>query len=183
MAKAFNLSKFKADQKAKAVGPAAVTPPKKKKRKNATSTEHLTGAVLNGWRQRARRDRIAYSLKSAELEAIWVAQKGLCSVTARPLNLTKNDPCRVSLDRVDPSKAYTLDNVRLVCTSVNYARHVLTDDDLRKLLKDMQWVDRLRQARDQWRGSGNWYTDGVLRPEWERVFGRKEIDPAGVAGG
>jgi len=155
-----------------------ISAPTKKPRKNATSTEHLSGSVLNGWRQRARRDKIVYSLKPADIEAIWVAQKGLCSVTARPLNLTKNDPCRVSLDRVDPSKAYTVDNVRLVCTSVNYARHVLTDDDLRKLLEDMHEVDRLRQARDKWKGSGNWYADKVLRPEWERVFGRKEINPA-----
>src|SRR5580704_8379307 len=113
MVKPFNLLKSKVEGKAKAMRPTPISTPKKRRRKNATSTDHLSGSVLNGWRQRAKRDKIIYKLKPADLESIWVAQRGLCAVTARPLNLLKKDPCRVSLDRVDPSKAYTIDNVRL----------------------------------------------------------------------
>lgn len=179
----FNLRKFKEAQEAKAAAADAAAAnvvadePAKKRRKNATSTKNLPGWVLNGWRQRAKRAKIHYDLQPAQLEAMWVEQRGFCAVTGRPMNLTKNDPCRVSVDRVDPAKGYMVDNVRLVCTSVNYARHTLTDDDLKELLKDMQWIDRLREARNKWKGSGNWYTDGVLRPQWEKIFGRKKIDP------
>lgn len=54
---------------------------------------------------------------------------GRCEVSGIRLNISHNlgDGDRhawgASLDRIDPSKGYTLDNCRLVCMAANYAMH------------------------------------------------------------
>src|SRR5437764_545457 len=162
----FNLLKHEAEERAAAAARAAETPLPTKKHGNYKGTEHIPMTVFSGWEDRATRDEIEFAMTIEDVERIWVEQNGKCAVTGRPLTLTTNDPCRVSLDRVDSNAGYRLENVRLVCTSVNYARHTMTDDDLRKLLQDMQWIDTLRERLKGKPVGGNWWT-AELHKDWE----------------
>lgn len=67
-----------------------------------------------------------FSLTSKEIETLWIASNGRCSVTGLPFNYdnvrgrgaTKN-PFAPSLDRIESKRGYTIDNVRFVLTAVN----------------------------------------------------------------
>lgn len=142
-------------------------------RQAAISRAHniVTKTIINGWRQRAKRDAIPFLLTQAQLAEMWVGQNGHCAVTGRMMTVNKNDPCKVSLDRVDPSMGYSANNVRFVCTSVNFARHTMSDDDLRKMLRDMQHIDSLRKLARTRPGAGNWLQK-LGKQEWASIFGR-----------
>jgi hypothetical protein len=75
----------------------------------------------------------------------WIAERlaGVCALTGRPFDMTRhkggvranlNAP---SLDRIDSSKGYTVDNVRLVVVHANVARNEFTDADLLALAYDV----------------------------------------------
>lgn len=96
---------------------------------------------------RDQHQRLIYSIKSRDPECILVkedldelydSQNGLCSLTGFPLtNITHmGKSCithnlkNTSVDRIDQSKGYTKDNIRLVCYQANMMRGVLSDEDL-----------------------------------------------------
>ncbi len=53
------------------------------------------------------------------LHDVWQRQKGLCAYTKLPLTSESHQLNTVSLDRVDSSKDYTVDNIQLVCVPIN----------------------------------------------------------------
>jgi hypothetical protein len=79
----------------------------------------------------SRSTRLAWSIDITLdwLVALYDDQKGLCALTSLPLDTGNvraaggrdRRPFRPSLDRIDSTKGYTKDNVRLVCSCVNYA--------------------------------------------------------------
>lgn len=76
-----------------------------------------------------------------ELKLIWDSQDGICPLTGFKLTLktlSNSGPLTIrhaSLDRIDPSKGYTKDNVRFVSVMANYARNTFTDADLIEFCK------------------------------------------------
>lgn len=63
---------------------------------------------------------------------------GVCSVTGLPLTLdfdgiSRRNPWAPSIDRLDNSRGYHLDNVRLVCCAFNIMRSDFSDDVVRIL--------------------------------------------------
>ena len=68
-----------------------------------------------------------------------------CAVSGQSMTLTslsrkKANPFRVSLDRIDSSKGYTKDNVRLVCWAVNQMKADRTEEEFEF------WVTTLYKA-------------------------------------
>lgn len=70
---------------------------------------------------------------------IYHQQRGLCAISSLPMswNKVQNDDSRskyngtnISIDRIDSSKPYTIDNVRLVCNEVNRIRSDMDDERL-----------------------------------------------------
>lgn len=58
-------------------------------------------------------------------------RKGFCEATGCPLDLENLGRARTpSLDRIDPKKGYTRDNVQVVCAAFNYMKHDYPDDDV-----------------------------------------------------
>jgi len=53
------------------------------------------------------------------LHDVWQRQKGLCVYTKLPLTSESHQLNTVSLDRIDSSKDYTVDNIQLVCVPIN----------------------------------------------------------------
>lgn len=63
---------------------------------------------------------------------------GFCQVTNLPFDLTtkqdsKKNPYAPSIDRIDQSKGYTRDNVRIVLWQVNLMKNELSDSELLKM--------------------------------------------------
>lgn len=74
----------------------------------------------------------------------WIKPKlelGLCEITGLPLELSGGDfkgyghfrPWTPSLDRIDPTKGYTTDNVQVVCWIYNQAKGVGNHADVVRL--------------------------------------------------
>jgi hypothetical protein len=94
--------------------------------------------LMNGAHKRARQKGVPCSLTAAWCER--AAKQTHCSVTGiafeygERLRGTSVDPRTPSLDRIDPKKGYTPDNVRLVCHWVNVARGELTDAQFKRMI-------------------------------------------------
>jgi hypothetical protein len=67
------------------------------------------------------------------LRELWESQSGLCALSGTPMTFISGEgkvPTNISVDRINNNGIYTKDNVRLVCTSVNMMKGVLTDYQL-----------------------------------------------------
>jgi len=65
-----------------------------------------------------------------ELKQLYSDQKGICAITKLPMHATsKNTDLSASPDRIDTSRGYEKDNVRLVCSRANVMRMNLDDHD------------------------------------------------------
>jgi hypothetical protein len=77
------------------------------------------------------------------LKELFDKQKGLCAITKIPMKLKfnsnkgKKTPIQCSVDRIDNSKDYSKDNVRLTCLIANISRNVFSDEDVLKFCKDV----------------------------------------------
>ena len=93
--------------------------------------------LVCGMRSRCKKKGLEYDLTNE-----WVQEKleaGVCEVTGIPLELKGGGlnnggrPFAPSLDRTDPTKGYTMDNVKVVCWIYNGAKGVGTHEDVIKL--------------------------------------------------
>jgi hypothetical protein len=71
------------------------------------------------------KERRGYELRSEDEQKLVRRAAGRCAVSDIPLSVKKygaqKAPFAPSLDRIDSSKPYSLENCRIVCTSVNFA--------------------------------------------------------------
>lgn len=103
--------------------------------------------ALAGARRRSKRCTITLD----DLFTLWDRQDGRCAVSgiefhdeAYPKALVKR-PFAPSLDRINPDKGYTPDNVRLVCVSANFARNQWNDNVLRRLAHGIVETERKQE--------------------------------------
>ena len=86
----------------------------------------------------SKRRGIDWSLTIENIFFLLEEQEGECAVTGIKMTHFKHDKVKdnqvgrgvdtnVSFDRIDSSKGYTLNNVRLVCYAVNWMKNTLTD--------------------------------------------------------
>ncbi len=69
------------------------------------------------------------------LKELYDRQQGLCAITGIPVELKTHEkgrqtPYQISVDRIDNSKNYSKNNVRLTTLIANLARNVFTDQDV-----------------------------------------------------
>ncbi len=83
-----------------------------------------------------------FNLTIDYLKTLWEKQEGVCPFTNWKLILPydcdgalQTDISNASLDRIDNSKGYIVDNVRFVCVMANFARNKFTDDQLLEFCK------------------------------------------------
>jgi hypothetical protein len=93
-------------------------------------------AFLSYLRSKAKA-RKECSVTLDELEDIYNAQKGLCALTGRVMAYRPGEANVMSIDRIDPSKTYTKDNVQLVCREANVLKWNLTKDELIAICKEV----------------------------------------------
>lgn len=62
---------------------------------------------------------------------LWDSQKGECAITSYPMRFPECSLFSVSVDRIDPSKGYTKDNVQLVCQGINFAKNKYSNQEIK----------------------------------------------------
>lgn len=90
---------------------------------------------LHASRSKRRKELAIDSCVSLELVlGMWNDQHGRCAVTGRPMTHIygqgRNIMTNASIDRIDNSRGYERDNIRLVCKAVNYMKHSMSDGEL-----------------------------------------------------
>ncbi len=110
--------------------------------------------ALRSARNNARRKGKNFDLDEASLIELWRLQRGRCALSGLPFHEESiagafvSRPFAVSIDRIDSARSYTIDNVQLVCTAVNFARGQWGDDVLRQIAYGI--VDSEKQQERQW---------------------------------
>lgn len=62
-------------------------------------------------------------------------QKNRCAYTGKKLKWVYDTPYKASIDRIDSSKGYTVDNIQLVAKIVNQAKNDLDEKDFLDMIK------------------------------------------------
>lgn len=96
--------------------------------------------MINVLKLGAKRRGIEFIISYEDLEMLWEKQDGKCYYTQIPMNFTYSLslPKQMSVDRVDSSKGYTLDNVVLCCQFINFAKHDYKLEDFLEFLKELR---------------------------------------------
>ena len=83
------------------------------------------------------------NLTIEELKLMWDKQCGKCAITGLQMILpettasTNVGPKCVSIDRIDNTKGYDLNNVQLVCYSANLARNSFSIEDIKNFFNEI----------------------------------------------
>lgn len=91
--------------------------------------------LLYGCKTRALKNKIPFDLTKDQLIELFEKQNEKCALsnlTMQTLIKAGKNPFNASIDRINPGRAYSLSNIRLVCSHVNMMRSNLTDAELLK---------------------------------------------------
>lgn len=102
---------------------------KQRKAANLGTVFGWCGKLFHAAKARAKKRGMDFSLSQEFVLELWEKQNGSCCLTGIPFELItggncgykRYNPYSASLDRIDNSKGYTPENVRLVCTAINLA--------------------------------------------------------------
>ena len=102
-------------------------------------------------RRRAAAKGIVFELSADCIEAMLAL--GVCQATGIPFcfertSATRMNPFSPSLDRIDPTKGYTVNNVRLVCSAYNVARGQWGDEVLLTIAKAL--MEKTEEICEAW---------------------------------
>lgn len=109
-----------------------------KEYRSTHSTDDITiffRDLATGCRGRAYRSdgKFGCTINKDDLIALYEKQNHKCALSGIEMTTIKGSgkfPSNASVDRIDPGKDYSLDNIRLVCNHVNMMRSNLSDEDL-----------------------------------------------------
>ena len=87
--------------------------------------------LISTSRYRAKLSKREHSVCVDDLRKIYYDQDGKCAISGKEMSIrgkgcAANSPYSISLDRIDSTLGYTIDNVWLVCTGVNLMKSRLT---------------------------------------------------------
>lgn len=84
-----------------------------------------------------KRKNLEFSITKEYLKVLWNRQRGRCFWTQVPMikSGAPKHPQKVSLDRIDPSKGYTEENIVLTCQFANLGK---SDVDIRTFFGFLQ---------------------------------------------
>ena len=98
-------------------------------------------SVVAGCRSRAKRKGLSVDIDVLYVTALLEKQDGKCAVTKINLESSEcnsrkgSNPWTISIDRIDSSKGYTKDNIRLVCLMYNMCKGIWSDEDVITMCK------------------------------------------------
>jgi hypothetical protein len=104
---------------------------------------------LNHLRLKAKTRKGSINITTAELVDLWERQKGKCALTDWKMTMRRRTGIvrtNASIDRIDSSKGYTLDNIQLVCVAANKAKFDLSHEEFVKLCRSVLTNARKRSV-------------------------------------
>jgi len=113
--------------------------------------ESFMGDRFNKVKRRAVIEKTDFNLTKEFLIQLYRSQKGLCFYTDEKLHLMNGKgrlPTGLSIDRVDNSKGYTIDNVVLCTSRFNTIKSNMSLEEIRK------WMPSIYEKIEMWRRRG-----------------------------
>lgn len=107
---------------------------KEQDKKKKLSKYYIFTDRVAGSRKRAIKNKLEHNIKVQDLKELWNSQNGKCALTGVSMTIipdTGRVTTNMSLDRIDPNKGYTKDNIQLVCGIVNIMKYTLTIAELK----------------------------------------------------
>lgn len=86
-----------------------------------------------GAKDRCKRSNVFIDITLDDLFYLWDRQDGKCAISRIPMTYTMGEgrtPTNVSIDQIEPSKGYTLQNIQLVCMAVNQIKSDMSMEEL-----------------------------------------------------
>jgi len=99
-------------------------------------------AVVNAYKQRARRKNIKWKLTKKQALSLFVNNCMICKTSpSNTMNTLRNSGTFKynGIDRVDSNKDYTIDNVQTMCFICNRAKGDLTQNEFNN------WITKLKE--------------------------------------
>jgi hypothetical protein len=126
-------------------------------------------------RSRAKRKGMEFNLSCDDLIVVWDRQNGKCAITGIEMQLIqasrkKANPARVSVDRIDSNKGYTIDNIQMVCWVVNQMKGDRTEAEFRF------WIDALYVALRQSAAKGLEQSGSRFNDYPEREYTSSDVE-------
>lgn len=109
-----------------------------------TGYEEIPGTFWNALQCNARYRKIKIKLTIEEAWEKFIKQNRKCALTGLPLQFISGATAHdgtASLDRIDSTKDYSIDNVQWVHKTINYIKRDLSDDDF------IQWCRKVSAHR------------------------------------
>lgn len=93
--------------------------------------------------QRANKFDWDYDLGLRPLAKLYLAQSGRCAITGMIMSpdtgyYDDKNPYKISVDRINNNRGYTLDNVRLLCHWTNNAKSTWSDNVFNEFVESIQ---------------------------------------------
>jgi len=95
--------------------------------------EKLIIERVAGARVRARKSNIYFDITVDNIKKLWNLQDGKCAISGIDMTYTLGEGrthTNISIDQIEASKGYTVDNIQLVCMAVNQMKSDLSNDNL-----------------------------------------------------
>lgn len=80
-----------------------------------------------------------------DLVKLWNSQSGICPISRVPMVHKRGDMKAISIDRIDSSKGYTLENIQLVCQCINLMKNKRSNEEV------LAFLNMMEQAREKGR--------------------------------
>lgn len=114
------------------------------KRHDGDMSHAIRALLWSGGSRRGREEeRSRKHLTVEQLNQLYVKQKGKCALSGFELTAIRGKsafPTNVSIDRIDNSKGYTIDNIQLVCRKANTMKGEETWEEL------LDWCTAILQS-------------------------------------
>jgi len=97
--------------------------------KDSDSLNYYIKEIIHGARRRAKIKKIKFELSLDVIKNLWDFQKGNCAISGVSMThiiLKGRLYTNLSIDRIDSTKGYELDNIQLVCVAVNIMKNTLS---------------------------------------------------------
>lgn len=101
-------------------------------------------------RRRAAKRKLEHSIEWEDLQAKWTACSGKCPYTGTDMILIgkagRTSPWKVTVDRIDPTKGYTVENTNLVCYWANIAKSDLSMEQFKTMCQAVGEIEKASVA-------------------------------------
>lgn len=114
----------------------------------AWKTDYPVAAIGKNLRRALERRPTENPITVKQAVEIWKKQEGRCALSGVMMTWGKGAfyPTSISLDRIDSTKGYTVDNVRLLCYAVNAMKGVWDDAHVHEIAQGI--VERKHQSQE-----------------------------------